>query len=123
MFKAIKNNKIVAISDVCEIFPCLVLDEVIEDKEHTSTDYVDIEGEYVLSTDKRALDYLKQKRIERIYQLLDEVDMKSIRAIRANEQDNIARYENEAQQLREELKRLQEEDKQFDPWHVRPFVV
>lgn len=38
MFKAIKENKIIAINRVCD-FPLLSYDEVIEDKEHDIEDY------------------------------------------------------------------------------------
>ena len=39
MYKAIKDEKIVAISDLDNKFPCLVKDDVIEDTEHTVDDY------------------------------------------------------------------------------------
>lgn len=38
MYKAIKDNKIIAISDTND-FPYLVKDEVVEDTEHTVDDY------------------------------------------------------------------------------------
>lgn len=39
MYKAIKDNKIIAISDTDSEFLCLVKDEVVEDTEHTVDDY------------------------------------------------------------------------------------
>ena len=66
MFKAIKDNKIIAISEKKEIkihtedgdiiqevtgealFPCLVFDEVIEDTEHTIDDYKCYDDEFTL---------------------------------------------------------------------------
>lgn len=48
MYKAIKDNKIVAISDTDSEFFCLVKDEVVEDTEHTTADYDQYEGEYLL---------------------------------------------------------------------------
>lgn len=69
MFKAIKENKIIAISEQKYIeqeveektiqitvspeehFPCLVYDEVVEDKEHTTADYDQYEGEYLLKSE------------------------------------------------------------------------
>lgn len=51
MYKAMKDNKIIAISDTDSEFPCLVKDEVVEDTEHTVDDYVEYEGEYILKED------------------------------------------------------------------------
>lgn len=48
MYKAIKDNKIIAISDTDSEFFCLVKDEVVEDTEHTTADYDQYEGEYLL---------------------------------------------------------------------------
>lgn len=39
MYKAIKDNKIIAISDTDSEFVCLAKDEVVEDTEHTVDDY------------------------------------------------------------------------------------
>ena len=50
MFKAIKDDKIIAISSSAE-FPCLILDEVIEDTEHTVEDYEHYQGEFLLKSD------------------------------------------------------------------------
>lgn len=51
MYKAIKDEKIIAISDTDNKFPCLVKDEVVEDAEHTTEDYEQYNGEYVLKED------------------------------------------------------------------------
>ena len=50
MFKAIKDNKIIATNDTGD-FPCLVLDEIIEDTEHTLEDYEQYNGEFLLKSD------------------------------------------------------------------------
>ena len=47
MYKALKNNKIIAVNDSGK-FPCLIYDEVVEDTEHNVTDYQQYNGEYVL---------------------------------------------------------------------------
>ena len=47
MFKAIKDNKIIAVNESGE-FPCLVHDSVEEDKEHSVSDYEQYNGEYLL---------------------------------------------------------------------------
>lgn len=51
MFKAIKDNKIIAISDTDSEFLCLVKDEVVEDTEHTVADYDQYNGEYLLKSE------------------------------------------------------------------------
>ena len=44
MYKAIKENKIIAVNDSGE-FPCLVYDEVVEDNQHQVADFVMVESE------------------------------------------------------------------------------
>ena len=51
MYKAIKDNKIIAISDTYTEFPFMIKDSVIEDTEHTSSDYEQYEGEYLLKSE------------------------------------------------------------------------
>lgn len=76
MYKAIKDNHIIAISDTDAEFMCLVKDEVIEDAEHTVNDYGlyyydERNAEYLLKSDipapsddeqsaKRELAYAKE---------------------------------------------------------------
>lgn len=48
MYKAIKDNKIIAISETDNKFPCLVQDKIIEDTEHTVEEYEQYNGEYLL---------------------------------------------------------------------------
>lgn len=55
MFKAIKDNKIIAINDSGE-FPCLVYDSVEEDMEHIVSDYLQVNGEYVLTSSAEAIE-------------------------------------------------------------------
>lgn len=50
MFKAIKENKIIAINNSGN-FPCLIYDIVEEDVEHNTEDYEQYEGEYLLKED------------------------------------------------------------------------
>ena len=73
MFKAIKENKIIAIDDSGE-FPCLVYDEIVEDTEHLGSEYVEVGGEFVLKTDEKAIAQEKQKRIDELKQLLADAD-------------------------------------------------
>lgn len=65
MFKAIKENKIIAINEK-EYFPCLVCDEIIEDTEHNIEDYAQYEGEFLLKEEIPAPteEEQRQKRAE-----------------------------------------------------------
>ena len=50
MFKAIKDEKIIAINNT-GIFNLLVCDSIEEDKEHTLDDYEQYKGEYLLKSE------------------------------------------------------------------------
>ena len=73
MFKAIKDNKIIAINEIGN-FPCLVLDEVIEDTEHSIGDYEQYNGEFLLKSDISALSYTELRQAE-YPSLQDQLDM------------------------------------------------
>lgn len=67
MLKAIKDNKIVRVvyewSDQDKRFcPDVTL---VEDAEHTPEDYTNVDGEFVLNTDPRAVEH-KQNRVREI---------------------------------------------------------
>lgn len=84
MYIAIKDNKIIAISEKKEViihtedgdtiqeitgealFPCLVFNEVIEDTEHTVDDYTLHDDEYLLKTDEKIIE---QQNIEKSNQV------------------------------------------------------
>lgn len=51
MYKAIKDNKIIAISDTDNEFPCLIKDYVETDETHTTADYEQYNGEYLLKSE------------------------------------------------------------------------
>lgn len=51
MYKALKDEKIIAISDLDNEFPCLVKDNVVEDTEHNIDDYDQYNGEYLLKSE------------------------------------------------------------------------
>lgn len=64
-FKALKDGKIIAVNETGD-FPCMVLDEVVEDTEYGVADYVHCDGEFVLTTSDPAIEqYKAQKRQER----------------------------------------------------------
>lgn len=51
MYKAIKDNKIIAISDTDSEFSCLIKDTVETDETHTTADYDQYNGEYMLKSE------------------------------------------------------------------------
>lgn len=61
MYKAIKDNKIIAINETGE-FPCLVYDEVVEDTEHTCENYKHYDGEFTLHDIEKDNEEMKQAR-------------------------------------------------------------
>ena len=68
MYKILKENKIIGVS---EDYPVLLDEyEVIEDKEHSVNDYIQIQKnlmeqcEYLLKTDEKAISYMKDKERE-----------------------------------------------------------
>lgn len=66
MFKALKDNKIIAINKV-NSFACMEIginiDEVVEDTKHTTSDYIQCDGEYILKDDEKAIELQKQRVI------------------------------------------------------------
>lgn len=61
MFKAIKDNKIIAISNN-DKFSLLIYDEIIEDLEHTLEDFDQYNGEYLL---KKDIHYTEKEQAEK----------------------------------------------------------
>ena len=60
MFKALKDNKIIAINDSGK-FPCLVHDRVEEDTEHQLSDYIHCDGQFVLTVSDEAIEQRKEQ--------------------------------------------------------------
>ena len=58
MFKALKDNKIIAINET-GYFPCLVHDRVEEDTEHQLSDYIHCDGQFVLTVSDEAIERKK----------------------------------------------------------------
>ena len=73
MYKAIKDNKIIAINDSCE-FPCLVYDSVEEDAEHQVSDYVHCNDQFVLTTSNHAIEQYKEQVRSVRNQYLEQTD-------------------------------------------------
>jgi chromosomal replication initiation ATPase DnaA len=74
MYKAIKDNKIIAINETGE-FPCMEIginiDEVIEDTEHTIDDYKHYDGEFTLHNIEKDNEEAKQARANAYAQEVD----------------------------------------------------
>ena len=60
MFKALKDDKIIAINETGE-FPCLVHDSVEEDTEHQLSDYIHCDGQFVLTVSDEAIEQCKEQ--------------------------------------------------------------
>ena len=92
MYKAIKDNKIIAISEKKEtiiytedgdiiqditgkaLFPCLDFDEVIEDTEHTVNDYTLYNDEFLLNLDEKVIEQQKTQIRSKRDSLLQKTD-------------------------------------------------
>lgn len=61
MYKAIKNNKIIAINDK-NYFPFLVYDEIVEDTEHTCDEYKCYGNEFTLHDIDKDNEEIRQRR-------------------------------------------------------------
>ena len=60
MFKALKDNKIIAINETGD-FPCLVHDSVEEDTEHQLSDYIHCDGQFVITSSDEAIEQRKEQ--------------------------------------------------------------
>ena len=60
MFKALKDDKIIAINDSGE-FPCLVYDSIEEDTERQISDYIHCDGQFVLTVSDEAIEQRKEQ--------------------------------------------------------------
>ena len=60
MFKAIKDDKIIAINET-DKFPCLVYDNIEEDTEHQLSDYIHCDGQFVLTVSDEAIEQRKEQ--------------------------------------------------------------
>lgn len=59
MFKAIYKEKIVCVGNGESDFAGLTFDEIIEDTEHTVSDYMQVNGEFVLTSSAEAIEQKK----------------------------------------------------------------
>lgn len=108
MFKALKDNKIIAINETGR-FPCMVLDTVEEDTKHSVSDYMQVNGEYVLVSSDEAIEQRKIERIDELQNYLNATDWYVVRVAETGVEipEDI---KTERQAAREEISRLREDD-------------
>lgn len=116
MYKAIKENKIIAINESGD-FPCLIYDEVMEDKEHTLEDYAQYEGEFLLKEDIPAPSEEEQKE-NRARAYKEEVDPITSHIQRLRDMEQTEEIIAEIEQLIVERDAKVEEIKQRYPYPV-----
>lgn len=104
MYKAIKDNKIIAINDTGD-FPCLVFDEVVEDTQHKIFDYVMVGEEFVLNSNKKAIEKKNQERIAELEEYLKSTDWYCSRFVDTGEEIP-AEIKKARQDAREKLSKL-----------------
>ena len=93
MYKAMKDDKIRAISATNSEFPCMVKDSVVEDTEHTVEDYSQlITGEWVLKSDFPAPTQEEQRQ-KRQQAYIKEAD-----PLRYDYEEDVARYGTDSEQ-------------------------
>ena len=109
MFKAIKNEKIIAIND-SENFPCLMYDIVVEDTDHTCSDYEQYDGAFLLKEDVPAptLEELQQARAEAYRQEVDPITS-HISRLRDEDQPDEAKIAELIQQRSEKVAAIKQQ--------------
>ena len=117
MFKAIKDNKIIAINETGD-FPCLVHDSVEEDTEHTVNDYLQVNGEYVLVSSDEAIEQKKADVRSIRNQYLADTDKYMITdfPISEEEKDNYKSYRQYLRDYTEQESWLESNPKTFEEW-------
>ena len=111
MYKAKKDNKIIAISDTDNEFVCLVKDGVVEDTEHIADDYDQYNGEYLLKSEIPA-----PSAEEQIAELKKQLDNTDYKIIKCSEYQlagvelpyDIAELHAQRQALRDEINELEQ---------------
>lgn len=112
MFKAIKDNKIIAINETGN-FPCMNFDEVIEDTEHSVEDYEHYKGVFVLKSDIPAptKEEISEQRRQLYISLVDPLTSQ-IQRLRDEEQTEgvILQIESLKNERSELVKKIKEEN-------------
>lgn len=104
MFIAKQNDKIIQISETKAELEKKLL-HIKAEIEETKENYTFFNG--VFLTDKELEVKKREQHKAEILDELDKIDLKTIRAIRANDTEFIEKFEKEAEILREELRGLE----------------
>lgn len=126
MYKAIKNNKIIAISDIDNEFPCLIKDEVVEDTEHSVADYdlyyyEDKKSEYLLKSEFPAPTHDEQSE-KRALAYQNEVDPITAHISRLRDKEQTEEIVAEIAELIAERDAKVEEIKARYPYPTDPII-
>ena len=116
MYKAIKENKIIA-SNETDNFPCLVYNSSVEDTEHNTEDYAQYEGEFLLIEDIPALSE-EEQRENRARAYREEVDPITSHINRLRDEEQTEEIIAEIEQLIAERTAKVEEIKERYPYPV-----
>lgn len=114
MFKAIKNNKIIAYNETGK-FPCLVYDRI---EEVEDAEMVEVGGEFVLKTDDRAIAKQKDdvRAVRNSYLAATDIYMLIDFPISAKEREEYKAYRRYLRDYTAQENWWEEEPKSFDEW-------
>lgn len=124
MYKAIKDKKIIAISDTDNKFFCLVCDEIVEDTEHVAEDYglyyyEDRKAEYLLKSEIPA-PTKEEQSAKRATAYLAEVDPITAHISRLRDLEQTSEIEEEITELIAEREEKVAEIKERYPYPTDP---
>lgn len=114
MYKALKDEKIIAINEI-KNFPCLICDDVVEDIEHTCEDYKQYNGEYLLKEDIPAPTEEEQRQ-KREQAYTQEVDHITCHINRLKDEEQTPEIQEEIAKLQAERETKVNEIKQKYPY-------
>ena len=117
MYKALKEGKIIAISETDSEFKCLVKDGVECDQNHTCEDYEQYNGEYLLKEDVPAPTQEEQSE-RRAEAYRQEVDPITCHIQRLEDEEQTPEIEQEIAELKQERSEKVEEIKKRYPYPV-----
>ena len=121
MYKAIKDEKIIAISEEDSEFSCLVCDEIVEDTEHVADDYDQYNGEYLLKSEIPA-PTKEEQSAKRASAYLAEVDPITAHISRLRDKEQTPEIEAEIAELIAERDAKVEEIKAMFPYPTDPII-
>lgn len=122
MYKAIKDNKIIAISDTYTEFPFMIKDSVVEDTEHTTADYDQYNGEYLLKS-KIPLPINEEQSEKRAEAYLAEVDPITAHINRLKDEEQTEEIVAEIEELKAERSAKVQEIRERFPYYENDSVV